>query len=344
MTNQRIGRAGHGRAGPSMPRRLGFVTAALLFALAGGIVPARAAGPAQLTIVVFTMPSLGGFLPKVIKQRRLDAANGLDIDFAERTPDAYTAQFNSGEFALGGSAALLTVGLADARGIGVSYLFNLFDYWGAVVTQRPGITTLADLKGKELAAAKGTTNYVMFEWFARAQGLDPALLRVINTATPGLIGYALADRADAVQLWEPAYALLLARRPGIRTLDLGIARLWRAFAGTDHIPYLGVAAHQDWIAAHRPLIAPLYHTYRAAAEWVAAHPQEAAPLIAGSAAGPADRTALAQLISDKNRLGMNVAPAARLAPDIDAVYRAGLELGFLPKMPAPATIFPEPIE
>jgi hypothetical protein len=49
--------------------------------------------------------------------------------FEERTPDAYTAQFNSGEFKVGGSAALLTVGLADVRGVKVTYLFNLFDYW-----------------------------------------------------------------------------------------------------------------------------------------------------------------------------------------------------------------------
>ncbi len=35
-----------------------------------------------------------------------------------------------------------TVGLADIRGVKVTYLFNLFDYWGAVVTSRPEIKTL----------------------------------------------------------------------------------------------------------------------------------------------------------------------------------------------------------
>jgi hypothetical protein len=112
-----------------------------------GVGAGRARG-APVTIVVFGAPSLGAFLPKVIKQRRLDQANGLDVDFRERTPDAYAVQFNSGEFELGGSAALLTVGLADIRGVKVSYLFNL-DCWGAVVTQRPGIDSLADLGGKQ---------------------------------------------------------------------------------------------------------------------------------------------------------------------------------------------------
>jgi ABC-type nitrate/sulfonate/bicarbonate transport system substrate-binding protein len=79
---------------------------------------------------------------------------------------------------------------------------------GAVVTSRPEIKSLKDLEGKDLAAAKGTTNYVMFDWFARQLGVDTAKLSVVNTATPGLVGYALADRATAVQLWEPAYTTL----------------------------------------------------------------------------------------------------------------------------------------
>src|SRR6195256_182801 len=163
---------------------------------------ATAQQPEKVSIVVFGSPSLGAFLPPVIKAQKLDEKNGLAIKFEERTPDAYTAQFNSGEFKLGGSASLLTVGLADVRGVKVTYLFNLFDFWGAVVTSRPDVKTLKDLEGKDVAAAKGTTNWVMFDWFARQLGADTAKFSVINTATPGLIGYAVADRAAAVQLWE----------------------------------------------------------------------------------------------------------------------------------------------
>jgi NitT/TauT family transport system substrate-binding protein len=188
--------------------------------------PSLAQAPEPLSIVVFGPPSLGAFLPPVIKAFKLDEKNGLSITFAERTPDAYTAQFNSGEFQLGGSASLLTVGLADTRGVKVTYLFNLFDYWGTVATSRPEIRTLKDIEGKELAAAKGTTNYVMFDWFARQLGADTSKFSVINTATPGLIGYAMADRAAAVQLWEPAYTTLLSKKSAMRTVDIGIADSW----------------------------------------------------------------------------------------------------------------------
>ena len=291
-----------------------------------------------ITIVIFSPPSLGAFLPTVIKQRKIDQANGLDITFAERTPDAYAAEFNTGEFQLGGSASLLTLGLADTRGVKVTYLFNLFDYWGAVVTQRPDVKTLADLRGKVIAAAKGMRNYTMFVWFARQQGLDPNSLKVVNTAPPGLIGYALADRADAVQLWEPAYTLLLSKKPGIRTLDLHIDREWRKFAGSTHIPYLGVAAHRGWVAQHRDLVPKLYRTYLEAAAWISAHPGAAAPLIAPKA-DAAGLKAIAALIADNHRLGMNVEPAGKLKGEIDAVYRAGLSLGYLKSAPSAASVY-----
>jgi len=296
----------------------------------------------KLTIVVFSAPSLGAFMPPVIKTRKLDHANGLDITFAERTPDAYTAQFNSGEFKVGGSASLLTIGLADSRGVKVQYLFNLFDFWGAVVTSRPEIKTLKDIEGKELAGARATTNYVMFEFFAKKLGVDVSKFKVVNTATPGLVGYALADRADAVQIWEPAYTLLLAKKPEVRTLDLAIAQTWKAFAGGSRIPYLGVAAHTEWAEQNPGLVAKLYATYRQAADWITKNPDEAAPLVAPGATA-ADVKAIASLIRSNERLAISLVSANDVRGEIEAVYRAGIDVGYFPAPPSGGTIYGKPI-
>src|SRR3974377_2582598 len=78
--------------------------------------PAAAQASAKVTIVIFGFPSLGAFMPPVIKAQKFDERHGLDIEFVERPPDAYTTQFNSGEFKVGGSAAGLTEGLAEWRG------------------------------------------------------------------------------------------------------------------------------------------------------------------------------------------------------------------------------------
>ena len=86
---------------------------------------------------------------------------------------------------------------------------------------------------------------------------------MVNTAPPGLISYAIADRADAVQIWEPAYTLMMTKKPSIRTIDLNIDKTWKAFAGGSDIPYLGVGAHSDWVDANPDEVQKLYTIYKA---------------------------------------------------------------------------------
>jgi ABC-type nitrate/sulfonate/bicarbonate transport system substrate-binding protein len=321
-----------------------FLSLASVLAAALGAPHAQAQQRDKVTIVIFGPPSLGAFLPPLIKAQKLDEANGLDIAFEERPPDAYVAQFNSGEFKVGGSASLMTIGLADVRGVKVSYLFNLFDFWGAVVTSKAEVKTLKDLEGRQLAAARATTNYIMFEWLAKRQGVDVSKIQVVNTATPGLVGFALADRADAVQLWEPAYTILLSKKPDIRTLDDGAEKTWKAFSGGgSRIPYLGVAAHQDWIEQNKALIPRLYKAYAEAARWLTANPDAAAKLIAPKST-PADQEALAKSIRANDRLALSLSPASELRKEIEAVYRAGVDSTFLPKLPSAGSIYDGPVK
>jgi ABC-type nitrate/sulfonate/bicarbonate transport system substrate-binding protein len=312
--------------------------AAIALGAVAASAPAQAQAPTKLSIVVFGFPSLGAFMPPVIKAKKLDEANGLDITFVERPPTAYTTQFNSGEFKVGGSAALLTVGLADERGVKVKYLFNLFDFWGGVVTSRPAIKSVKDLEGQEVAAARATTNFQMFAFLAKKLGADVDKMKIVNTAPPGLVGYAVADRAAAVQLWEPAYTLLKAKKPDIRLLDLSMDKSWKAFAGGSEIPYLGVAAHTDWIEANQAVIPKLYAAYRAAGEYIVKHPEESAKLIAPKSTA-ADQAALVGLIKANDRLGMNVAGAQSLTKQIEGVYKAGIDVGYLKKMPSNDTVY-----
>ncbi len=310
-----------------------------LFAAGAALVASPAsAQPAQIDMVVFGPPSLGAFLTPIIKSGKFDTKNDISLNFIERPPGAYIAGFNSGEFKVGGSAALLSVAIASNKGVKVSYLFNLFDYFGAVVTDRPEIQTVKDLEGKQLVAATATTNFAMFRWLAMNKGVDLSTIDLQNTAPPGLVGYALADRADAVQLWEPAYSILLSKKPGLRTLDLGMAQSWSKFAGTETIPYLGVAAHDDWIQKNPELVNKLYATYKDAADWLTANPAEGAGIIAASIKG-ADESVIKALISTSGRLGLNVQSAGALKQSIEAVYAAGRQSGYLDKDVAASTIY-----
>jgi NitT/TauT family transport system substrate-binding protein len=301
----------------------------------------RAQAPEPLSIVIFGPPSLGAFLPPVIKAQKLDEKNGLAIKFEERTPDAYTAQFNSGEFQLGGSASLLTVGLADVRGVKVTYLFNLFDFWGAVVTSRPDVKTLKDLEGKDVAAAKGTTNWVMFDWFARQLGADTAKFSVVNTATPGLIGYALADRAAAVQLWEPAYTTLLSKKSDMRTLDIGDCRQLEEI---HRQPQHSLSRRRSPCGMGRKERAADPETLRGlqGSRRMGHRASGRCAKLIMPKGTPDDQKAIAELIRANDRLGMNVQWASDVAKEINLVYAAGKSIAFLPADPAASTIYRAP--
>lgn len=326
----------------SVPRRavlgaLGLAATGLA-AAACGAEPALTVGKdgrMTVRVLAFQAPSLGAFLPAVIKGHRIDAAHGLTVAFSYSTPDNYNTEFASGHYQVGGSAALLSEALRTERGVDVTYLFNLFDYFTAVVTGDPAIRELDDLASHRLAAATGTTNHAMFTWFARERGLDLDGVELLNQTPAGLSTMALMGRSDATEIWEPAYSSLRHKKPDIRSLDIGMAN-WKAAFGTDTIPYLGLAAHRPWARAHPDVVRKLYRIYADAAAWTRDNPAAAAKIIA--AAMPKGKAATLQgLIENDDRLRLNVRPASALTDGIASVFRAGRQTGYLSATP-PSTI------
>src|SRR5262249_61888045 len=130
---------------------------------------------------------------------------------------------------------------------------------------------------------------------------------------------ALADPPYAFQTWNPAYTLLTAKKPSIRTLDIAIEQTWKSFAGGSRIPYLGVGAHADWADQNPATVAKLYATYKAAAEWITKNPDEAAPLVAPGASAE-DLRAMASLIRSNERLARSLASASEGRKEMQRTY------------------------
>jgi NitT/TauT family transport system substrate-binding protein len=294
-------------------------------------------GHPTVRVLAFKAPSLGAFLPAVITGQRIDRAHGMTLEFSFTTPDNYNTEFASGHYEIGASAALLSEALRTERGIDVTYLFNLFDYFTAVVTADPGIRTLPDLAGHSLAAATGTTNHAMFTWFARQAGLDLDRTELMNQTPAGLSTMALLGRADATEIWEPAYSSLRGTRPDIRSLDIGMSAWQRRF-GTASIPYLGMAAHSSWAAAHPDVVSTLFRIYDDAARWTVTNPGPAADLIA-KATPRGKAPTIRRLIEDPGRLRLNVRPAGAIAPEMAAVFAAGRDTGYLRDNEPPSIVY-----
>jgi NitT/TauT family transport system substrate-binding protein len=321
-------------------RRIGAVALALatLSPLAACGSDEAAEGTTRVNVVAFQPPSLGAFLPAVIEDRNIDNENGLDLQFTYATPDAYNSEFGAGHYDVGASAALLSEGLRTERGSEVTYLFNLFDFFGTVVTQEEAIQELPDLEGRTLAAATGTTNFAMFGWFAEQAGLELSKVETLNQTPSGLSTMAQTGRTDAVELWEPAYSTLVAQNEDIRTVGLDFAA-WEEEFGTDQIPYLGLAAQRDWAESHPDEVQALYDTYKAAADWALENPEDAAGIIAAEIPG-GDPAVVQDLIQNNDeRLRMNVQPASAVADGIRSVFQAGQQTGYLKKEPPQSVIY-----
>lgn len=297
----------------------------------------------EVEMVTFQPPSLGAFFTPIIETHEFDLQNGVDIIFTERPPDAYNTEFASGQFKVGGSAALLSEGLRTNRGVEVSYLFNVFDFFGTVITANEEIQEIKDLENKSMAVAQSSTNYAMFQYFAQKADVDFDSIEIFNAATPALVTFAEANRADAVQLWEPAFSTLMNKNPDkYHEVDIGLDK-WEEYTGVSESPYLGIAAHQDWIDENHEAISRMYKTYKDAAEWLQSNPEEAAKLIANEIPeGNAD--VIQNLIENNELLGLNIMPASELEESIEAVFELGLEINYFDEMPEDSVIYSEPLK
>jgi ABC-type nitrate/sulfonate/bicarbonate transport system substrate-binding protein len=136
---------------------------------------------------------------------------------------------------------------------------------------------------------------------------------------------------------------MLTKKPSIRTIDLDIEKTWKAFAGGSALPYLGVGAHADWADANPATVQKLYTIYKAAVEWVQKNPDEAAPLLAKGA--PAEELkAVAAMIRSNARLAMKLTAASDIKKEIEAVYKAGMEINYLPSMPSGTSVYDKPLK
>jgi len=325
------------RKGKAMKRT---VTASLVLALSvvmtAGVMPVLAADVPTVEIVAFAPPSVGSFLAPVIEQEQTDIKNGVDIKWILKPAKAYNTGYFSGEHKVGSSAALLSEALRYDKGMKTVFLFGTFDYFGAILANNPSIKTLKDLEGKKLAGVKVTTNYAMFVYFAKKEGVDLDKVDIQSVGIPALGTNLLANRVDAIQLWEPAFTKLTVENPG-KFNPVFYHQDWEKYTGRPGAPYLGVAAHEDWVKANPTLIGKIYKAFKDAETWLWANPVEGAKLIAEKNKLPL--AAITDLLEEKNRLGLHVIPAEEMEEDIFQVFKAGTETGYLKKLPGKDIIY-----
>src|SRR3984893_14121475 len=129
---------------------------------------------------------------------------GLDLELR---------QFNTGleifQALIGGSLDVLSTGAVlsnfPARGQGKVFLINDIEVATAQLWVRPdmGVKSCADLKGKRIATATGTTAHVFLDKALRANNIDPKEVELVNPTMSAAVTSFVSGAVPAVALWVP---------------------------------------------------------------------------------------------------------------------------------------------
>jgi NitT/TauT family transport system substrate-binding protein len=212
----------------------------------------RAQDIPRLTWATFTP----GFVPAFMQltlDKELDRKHGVSL----APPIPYTALTSYfGDFAAGAYDMCFgnweTFAVRAVAGVPVRYLcgINPGDLLN-FVTKSDSIRTVADLRGKVLAATTSSGTYRLVMGLVHAfYGIDLQKEATVQTVDHPLAGVTLvlADRADAALAWEPSVTMGMSKDQKLRVL-LNMGETYRQHEKAE-MPYLGLAIRNEAVERH----------------------------------------------------------------------------------------------
>jgi NitT/TauT family transport system substrate-binding protein len=190
-----------------------FVVALLVAALAAAQPVAAQPVAAQPKPVTIGISGWTGFAPLTLaKEAGIFAKNGLDVTIKKIPQKDRHLAIASGDIQCAATTVETWI-VWDAAGVKTKQIFQLDKSYGADgMAVRSGINSIADLRGKTVAASvPGTAPYFTLVWFLKKNGLTVRDVRVVNLE-PGPAAQAfIAGQNDAAMTYEPFLSAVRAR-------------------------------------------------------------------------------------------------------------------------------------
>jgi ABC-type nitrate/sulfonate/bicarbonate transport system substrate-binding protein len=294
------------------------------------------ASPAQqrpkISVSSLTLPVFNPLVWNILKARGFDAKHGFELDIkAYPSISAFYAAFSTGETeALIGGPTIFQKLYQEGvplRIFGTG--FTLADL--VVFAKDDKIKSLADLKGKQLAADMGGSQFQVLKIYTNAKGLELGKdITVVNANFAVARAQLEADRVEAALVIEPLASIIMRQNPSWKIIFNG-AEGWKEITGRDGweiVPAMRADAIERVPAAPKMLLAALQdvakvlHQETEAADKIAVDTTKLPPGI------------LTAAVASK-RLQMIVEPAWETATRnsiVDMMERA-VKAGFYQKMP-----------
>ena len=162
---------------------------------------------AQETKVAVAISGWTGFAPLTLaKEAGLFKKHGLDVSIKKIPQKDRHLAIASGDVQCAATTVETWI-VWNANGVPTTQIFQLDKSYGADgMVVKPGITKIADLKGKTVAAsAPGTAPYFTLAWMLKKNGLSVKDVKVVNLEPQAAANALLAGNADidAGMTYEP---------------------------------------------------------------------------------------------------------------------------------------------
>jgi ABC-type nitrate/sulfonate/bicarbonate transport system substrate-binding protein len=199
-----------------------------------GATASRAQDKPHLRVSSLTLPVFNPIVWNIMKQRGFDAKNGFELEIKPYPSiSAFYAAFATGEtdVLVGGPTILQKLYL---EGVPVRIIATGLTLSDLVVFVRdPAITSIVDLKGKQIAADMGGSQYQMVAIYAAAKGLKLGQdITVVNGNFAVSRAQLEAGRVEAAVIAEPMATSIMMQNPDWKVIFNGAAG-WKELTGQD---------------------------------------------------------------------------------------------------------------
>jgi len=217
-------------------------------AVVAGAPPVLGQDKTKIRVAALTLPVFNPIIVNLLKEKSIDARHGLEME-VKTYPSIATFY------------AALATGEVDTTIVGGPNVFQKMRNEGVpikviatavplsdlvVITADPAINSLADLKGKTIAADMGSGQYQVMAIYARSKGLTLGTDVSVVQASFALARTQLAaKRVDAAMVIEPIVTMMLKENPQYRMIFNG-GTAWRELTGAEGWDLL-VPLREDFI-------------------------------------------------------------------------------------------------
>jgi len=217
---------------PHLARRAVIALLAASAFVFSGAAPSSAQTKPKIVAASLTLPVIAPLVWNIMKVRGFDAKHGFELELKPYPSiAAYYAGFATGEVdvQVGGPTVYqkLRIEGVPARIVGTA--MTLSDL--VIFVKDDKIKSLADLKGKQLAADMGSGQFQVVKIYANAKGLDLGKdITVVNANFAVARAQLEADRVDAAMVIEPLASIIQKQNPSWKVI-FNAADAWKEITG-----------------------------------------------------------------------------------------------------------------